>query len=170
RLVRLQDGLQEPVEIGEGLPVFLVQLLLECRIPLLAVLLEELRASLPEVPLQRTAYKGVPLADEVQVGRIELLRLDQNLLPDADLAEVVQEAGVPDLPDLLAREPDGLVRALYGAVHHGGEGNRVVGHAAGVTEGGRVPLLDGLNGCADESFEQPLDLLIQPAVFDGDRR
>src|SRR5438445_13794363 len=78
-----------------------------------AVLLQELRPAPPELALRRAPEERVALPDERQVLGVQLLRLHQDLLAHADLAEIVEQPGVADLPQLLAGErhvPEGAVR------------------------------------------------------------
>src|SRR5258708_14969299 len=145
----------------------LVEALEERVVTLLAVLLEELGSCAPELPLGGAADEGVPLAQQAERGRIQLLRLDQYLLAHADLTEIVQQAGVADLLQLLAREVDAAERPVAGAIHDLGEPHRVVGHPAAVPERGWIALLDRQDGGRDEALEQALDVLVQPAVLDG---
>ena len=64
------------------------------------------------VGLERARHEVEARADELRALVVELLRLDQHLLAHADLAEVVEEARVLELAQILARE----VRVLVGAV------------------------------------------------------
>src|SRR6266496_2131170 len=84
----------------------------EVLVSLAPVRFQELRPPPPEFPFPGPAHVIVALPDEVELQRVELLRLDEHLLPHAHLAEVVQQAGVPDLADLLAREPYAAVQPL----------------------------------------------------------
>jgi hypothetical protein len=54
--------------------------------------------------LQRALDVGEALADHEHLADVELLALDEHLLAHAHLAEVVQEARVADLLELVARE------------------------------------------------------------------
>ena len=112
----------------------------------------------------------VALLDELELQGIKLLGFDQHLLPHADLAEIMEQAGIADLLDLLPGERHAAIGAVLRAVDDGGESHRHVGDPSRVAEGGRVPLLDRVHRGPYEPLKQPLDLLVQPAVFDRDRR
>src|SRR5258708_12279906 len=118
----------------------LVEALEERVVTLLAVLLEELGSCAPELPLGGAADEGVPLAQQAERGRIQLLRLDQYLLAHADLTEIVQQAGVADLLQLLAREVDAAERPVAGAIHDLGQLPRLLAHPPPLTEPGRLAL------------------------------
>src|ERR1041384_974216 len=167
RLVRLQHDLQEAIEIGELRLVRVLQLLDEAVVAALAVLLQEFRALAPELPFRGAANEGVSMPHETQVGGIELLRLDQHLLAHADLAEIVEQGGVADLLQLLARELHQSVGAVRRAIDDLGETDRHAGDSARVTVRGRVALLDRVDRCQHEPLEQPFDVLVQAAVFAG---
>src|SRR5205823_12438977 len=110
-------------------------------LPLAAVRLEKLGAPPPELPLRRAPHEVVTLPDQLELQRVELLRLDEHLLAHAHLPEVVQQPGVAELADLLAREAHALVGAVARAVHHDGEAHGHVRDPPRVAEGGRVALL-----------------------------
>ncbi len=59
--------------------------------------LQILRPPPIELSLGGSTDEGIPLLHEGEIGGIELLGLDQDLLAHADLAEVVEQAGVADL-------------------------------------------------------------------------
>src|SRR5258708_40048919 len=80
----------------------LVEALEERVVTLLAVLLEELGSCAPELPLGGAPDERVPLAQQAERGRIQLLRLDQYLLAHADPSEIVQQAGRADRLHLFA--------------------------------------------------------------------
>src|SRR5215831_18472551 len=54
--------------------------------------------------------------DELQIARVELLFLDEHFLAHADFAEVVQQPGVPQLAQLIAREAHVAIRSFAAAV------------------------------------------------------
>jgi hypothetical protein len=94
------------------------------------------------------------LEHAVELAVVQLLGLDQDLLADADLAEVVEEAGVLDLPQLLRREADVAEGGQVAAVDDLGEGDGEVGDPLAVAAGGRVALLDGRDAGSHEAFER----------------
>src|SRR5258708_33484191 len=108
----------------------LVEALEERVVTLFALLLEELGSCAPELALGGAADEGVPLAQQAERGRVQLLRLDQYLLAHAHLTEIVQPAGVADLLQLVARGVDAAERPLAGAMHQLGELPRVASHPA----------------------------------------
>src|SRR5690349_22975786 len=87
----------------------------------LAVLFQELGAAAPKLAFGGAPDEGVPLPQQRQRRRVELLRLDQHLLAHPDLAEVVQQAGVADLLQLLAREVDAAEGPIASTIHDFGE-------------------------------------------------
>ena len=114
-----------------------------------------------ELALRRAANEREALPDQRQIGRIEFLRLDQDLLSHTHLAEVVQQPGILDLAQLLAGEPHVGVGSVGCAVHGLGQRNRHGGDTAGVTERSWIALLDGRDGSLYETLEQALDVLVQ---------
>ncbi len=139
-------------------------------IPPRAVGGEEIRPGPLEPVLGAAQDEVVAVPDQLEVGGIELVGLDQDLLPDADLAEIVQQAGVAELPHLLGREPDHRVGPVAGPVHRLGQADRHRGHPLGMARRGWVALLDGRHRRADEALEQPLDGFVELAVLDRDGR
>ena len=106
----------------------------------------------------------MPLLDPRKIVRVELVLLDQDLLPDPDLPEIVEQARVAKLPHLLDGEPDQAVGPV-GTVHRPGQPDGEVGDPLGVPRGGGIALLDGGDRGPDEALEEPLDLLVQLAVL-----
>src|SRR5450759_75410 len=71
-----------------------------------------------------------PMANQLEVRRIQLLLLDQHLFPDADLAEVMQQPGVAKLAQLLLGETEIPVRAFTASIDRFGQANGQRRHAA----------------------------------------
>src|SRR5256885_12029793 len=98
RLVGVEHGVEEAVECLDLPAVLLFQRSEELLVPGATVLLEKLGPLAPELALRGAPHEVVPLLDEVELQRVELLGLHEHLLPHAHLAEVVQQAGIADLP------------------------------------------------------------------------
>ena len=81
----------------------------------------------------------------------------------------MEQPGIADLTNLLAREHHVAIRAVIDAIDHVREAHGHVGDAAGMSEGRRVALFDRVHRGLHESLEQLLDLLVQPAVLDCNR-
>ena len=110
-------------------------------------------------------------AQVLELERLELVRLHQDVFADADLAEIVQHGRVAQLLTLLRGERGALPasRRLPGARQHVAEPDREPRHPARVTRGGRIPRLDRHHAGAHEPFEQLLDLVVQQGVVDRRR-
>ena len=78
------------------------------------------------------------LEDPVELRLVQLLGLDQDLLADADLAEVMEQAGVLDLSQFLAAEVERREGRRVAAVDELGEGDGEVGDPLTVAAGGRL--------------------------------
>ena len=109
------------------------------------------------------------MADDLEVRRIELLLLHQHLLAHADLAEVVQQPGVAKLAQLLAREPQAAVGPLAAAIDRLGQPDGERRDAARMARRRRIARFDRRDRRGDEPLEQPLDVLVEPAVLDRHR-
>ena len=108
------------------------------------------------------------LRDQRQPVRVELLGLDQDLFPNADLAEVVQQPRVLDLPQRRSIEGqigEDTVVAIGGFRQPDGE----LGHPLRVPARGGVALLDRVDAGPDEALEQRLDVGDEVGVLQGDR-
>src|SRR4029077_19867671 len=140
RLIRLQDDLEEAIELRELLLVRGLELLDEAVVALLPVLLEELCPLPPEFALGGAPNERVAMPHETQVRRVELLRLDEDLLAHADLAEVVQQGGVANFLELLAREFEAAIGTVAGTVDHLRKPDGHTRDAAAVTVGRRIAL------------------------------
>ena len=112
-----------------------------------------------------------PAAQVLELERLELVRLHQDVFTDPDLAEIVQHGRVAQLLTLLRGERGALPasRRLPGARQHVAEPDREPRHPARVTRGGRIPRLDRHHAGAHEPFEQLLDLVVQQSVVDRRR-
>src|SRR5438309_1556420 len=110
-------------------------------------------------------------AQDLQLVRLQLVRLDEHVLADADLAEIVQQRRVAQLLALVAGElrPAPAARRPVRARQRVGEADREPGHAARVTRRGRVARFDRDHAGADESLEELLDLLVEQSIVDGRR-
>ena len=104
------------------------------------------------------------MADALEVGRVELFRFHQHVLAHADLAEVVQEAGVAQLAQLLRGEAHVAEAAAVGAIDRLGQPHREVGHAERVAEGGGVARLDRGDGGLHEAVEELADAVVEAPV------
>ena len=88
------------------------------------------------------AQVGVSL-DVLEFGRRERTRLAEHVVVDADLADVVQQAGQVDRVE--------IVRA---AANFAGQANREAGNAIAVTAGVRVFGVDGRGECPHDAAEE----------------
>ncbi len=111
-----------------------------------------------------------PLEDQFQSLGLQLLRFDQHLLPNADLAEIVEQAGIAQFPELAIREPQVAEGATGRGVDGFGKAHREGRHPARMARGHGVPLLDGRDRGVHEPLEEPLDVLPEPGVLDGHPR
>ncbi len=116
------------------------------------------------------ATKSKRAADELERLVVELLRLDEHLLAHADLAEVVEEARVLELAQILAREVRVLVRTVRLAVDDLRELDREIGDAARVTARRRIARLDRFDARLHEALEEPPDLVVEHRVLERDAR
>ena len=82
----------------------------------------------------------------------------------------MQQGGIANLLELLARELHAAIGAIAGAIYHLRQPDRHARDAPRVTVGRRIALLDRVHRREHEAFEQLLDVFVQPPVFDGDRR
>src|SRR5439155_5906443 len=104
RPVRAEHGVEDPAQHFDLPGVPRLERSHERLVVLPLVRPEELGTLPPKFPLGGTPHEMVALLDELELQGIELLGLDQHLLPYADLAEIVEQPGVADLLDLLPRE------------------------------------------------------------------
>jgi hypothetical protein len=126
-------------------------------------------AALEDVDLKGAERQVDAHPDHLELARVELLRLDEDLLADANFPEIVEERGVLDLADLLGG-PAGVAVGAGGLALDGpGQAHGQVGDPAGVAAGGRVPLLDGRHGRLDEALEKRGDLGVKQRIFQGNR-
>src|SRR5262249_16788553 len=98
---------------------------------------------------------------------VELLRLDEDLLADADLAEIVEEARVLELADVLAREDRVLVRAARDPIDDLRQAHGVVGGAARVAARRGIARLDRLDARLHEALEEATDLVVEHRVLEA---
>ena len=103
RLVRLDDGGQEPVELRVVLAKARIEIGDERVVPLAAVAEEPVGAAPLVLQRRRSLEEREPAANRLEVAGVELLLLHQHLFAHADLAEVVQQAGVAELAELRRR-------------------------------------------------------------------
>ena len=169
-LVRGDDGLQVPVDLGKVFRLLPVDLRLQLCVPVHPFPGEALEALLHQPVEHRLLDVAEAQLHQVHLLRVELLRLHEHVLAHADLAEIVQEARVADLLQVLRGEVGVPVHPAAHPVHGLRQGYRVDRHPVGMAGGGGVPGLDCLHRCLDEAFEQGLDLLVEPVVLQGDRR
>src|SRR6266571_8547538 len=117
-----------------------LELLDEAVVALFAVGLEVFGPLAPKLALRGAPDERVAVADEPQVGGVELLGLDEHLFAHADFAEVVQEGGIADLFQLFAREAHAAIWTVARTVHHLREPHGHARHPAAVTIGRRIAL------------------------------
>ena len=120
--------------------------------------------------LERGAREVEAGPDELELVREELVRLHEDVLAHADLAEVVQERGVAELLEGGGIEADAPEVGGRRLLDRAGEAAGEERHPAGVAGGGRVPLLDRDHRRLHEPLEEPLDLRVQERVLDRGRR
>ncbi len=134
----------------------------------------ELLPALPCLGKQRQRLFQIPLAqalkDQLKFHGVEFLGFHQHLLADADLAEIVQQAGVADLPQLPLREEGLAVGSVGCAVDSLRESHRQVRHPARMARGHGITAFNGGHGSVDEAFDEQLDLLPQRRVLHRDAR
>src|SRR2546425_6028833 len=113
-----------------------------------------------------------PAPQVLELERLGLVRLHQDVFADTDLAEIVQHRRIAQLLTLLRGERRAFpaTRGLSGARQHVAETDREPRHSTRVTRGGRIPRLDRPHAGAHEPFEQLLDLVVQQRVVDRRRR
>ena len=128
------------------------------------------RRAFPDLGGRREQGLVEPRAHQEPLARQELLRLDEDVLAHADLPEVVEDGGVPELAQLLAGYAEAGVRPLRRAVRGLGQRPGQERHALGVARGRRVALLDGRDRGVHEALEEGADRLGQAPVLDRDGR
>src|SRR3989442_5801184 len=99
----------------------------------------------------------------------ELFSLDQDVLSDTDLSEVVQEACVSKLLELVLSEVDVGELAGCDLGDLAGEPRGQAFHPTRMTRGARVSLLDGGHARLHKTVEQRLDGVEQGLVVQRDR-
>src|SRR4029079_12059122 len=110
-LVGVDDGIEKPIELVALRAPNLLQAADELLI-LRGAMREEIVGTFTlELQVRALKQEGKPMANDVQVPRVELLLLHEYLLSHADLAEGVQQSGIPQLAKLLPREADVVVRS-----------------------------------------------------------
>src|SRR5207237_921962 len=107
-------------------------------------------------------------ADHVELVREELLRLEEHLFADADLAEVVEERRVLELAEIVAGPGDALVGPGVAALDRAREADREIRDAARVTARRRIALLDRLDARAHEALQHVLYLGVEDRVLERD--
>ena len=118
--------------------------------------------------LHRTLNELEARLDHLELAGHQLLRLDQDVLAHADLAEVVQQARVAQLLELVLGEVDVPILADLDPRDLAGQAGGQAFDATRVTGGARVSLLDRGHAGLDEPVEQGLDRVEQVLVVDGD--
>ena len=167
RLVGAHDRRKKARQLGLTILALLGE---TCQLPL--VILPSMRehevgAVALEFQLGALEQEPEPAADDLQIGWIQLLLLHQHLLAHANLAEVVEQAGVAQLAQLLPREGHRAKLPVVRAVHHLRQPHRERRHARRMAGRGGIARFDCRDCCRDEPLEQPLDVLVQLAVLDG---
>ena len=117
RLVGLHDRVEEAGELLAALAPLALEPMQPGLVRRAAARQQQLGACALELELRALIEVGEAMPDQVEVVRVELLLLHQHLLADADLAEVVQQAGVAQLAQLLAREGDVAIRPARQPIH-----------------------------------------------------
>ncbi len=132
-----------------------------------AVGLQVLQLALQIVLFDQLIDAQKPRFDQLQLVVIELLGFDQHLLAHADLAEVVQQRSVANLPDLFAGETHrrklAVAQTIDGHSQAGGE----LGDAEAVTRGRWIALFDRCHRRGDEALKEVADVLNQDVVQNG---
>src|SRR5580704_2915133 len=104
---------------------------------------------------------------QLELPRIEFFRLNQNVFAHPNLAEIVKQRGITNFFHLLARKPCRFVFAGLHGIHSLGKTESERRDAERMSGGRRIALFDRCYGSANESFEEPLDFVVQLAVFIG---
>src|SRR5207245_10295234 len=94
--------------------------------------------------------------DDREPAGLELFSLDQDVLSDTDLSEVVQEACVSQLLELVLSEVDVGELAGCDLRDLAGEPRGQAFHPTRMTRGARVSLLDGGHARLHKTVEQRL--------------
>ncbi|MNK80723.1 hypothetical protein D3C87_1004480 [compost metagenome] len=134
------------------------------------MLQEEVQLPAGELGFQRLLDEVEARLDQLLAVRIELLGLDQNLLAHADLPQIVKQARIAQLPNLLPAEVKLPEVPHVEAIDLLGECHGQAGDPRRVARGGRVSRLDGGDRGVHEALEEALDTLVEDVVLDRDRR
>src|SRR5205085_6979338 len=154
RLVRLDDRVEKAIELIAPRPAQLLQARDEFLVLRRPVRQEIIRPLALELQVRALQQEREPMANDVEVPRIQLLLLDEHLLTNADFAEVVQESGIAKLAQLFARERQPAIGPdAAAAPNRLGETDGKRRDATGVTGGRRVSLLDRGDRGGDEPLE-----------------
>src|SRR5579863_4228948 len=167
RLVGLKDSFESSFHLGPAETVFVFER-------------RDARQGFGPVQFQEEAHLFALHADfhllveivkavrnEVDLHRIELLGLDQDILAHADFSEIVQQRRVTDLLHLFGRKANRRVRPCVDTVHDFRQPDGHVRNPQGMAGGRWIALLNRLNGSLDEAFEQLFNVLVQAAIFVG---
>src|SRR5690348_16260547 len=160
-LVRMNDGVQNSIQLVASRAAQLLESRHELFVLCGSVLEQIVGAFALELEIRPLQQEREAVPDELEIPGIQLLLLDENLLSHADLAEVVQEAGVAQLAKLLACEREPAIRADSATAHRLGQAHGERRDPAGVTGSCRVSLFDGRYRRGHEAFEESLDVLVE---------
>src|SRR4051812_20517900 len=133
-----------------------------------SLLQEKIHARFKALIFQSAPDEPKALLDDFKLGGIKFFGFYQNFFPNADLAEIVQQAGIAQFTHLIAREPDTGVGAVIRAIYRFGQSDGKIRYAERVAGGSGVARFNGGDGSTHKAFKQTLDRIIKLAIFQRD--
>ena len=90
------------------------------------------------------------------------------MLPNADLAEVMQHGGIAEFFQLLRVESHAGIATRVGLGDSFCQPTGESRHALAVPAGGGIPAFNGLHTGGNKPFEQKMNFFVEVGIFDGD--